>query len=220
MGTVRTGAHELRVGICEDQPLYREMLERLLADVPGFRVRTAGTVSEARAHWRAVELDVALLDFNLPDGTALDIGLEFREKNPDLGIVILSAVDRSVALLDLDPVEADRWSYLSKSSAVSATTLIHAIEATAAGHCVIDPGTVSARIPRAGSSIASLSSRQQEVLRLVAQGYTNQAIAGQLGIAVNSVNNHVNSLYSVLGLNASDRNPRVRAVHAFLEGSA
>ncbi len=217
---MRDGAHCLRVGICEDQPLYREMLERLLRDVPGFCVRTAETVAEVRSQWPASEIDVALLDYALPDGTALDIGRELRRWNPDLGVVILSAVDRSLVLLDLDLDEADRWSFLSKNTMVSATTLIRAIEAAADGRCVIDPETVSARTPRAHGVLDELSGRQQQVLRLIAEGYTNQAIAGRLGIALNSVNNHVNSLYAALQLNASDRNPRVSAVRAFLEGTA
>ncbi len=207
----------LRIGVVEDQPLFREMLQHLLGSVPGFRVCTAHGVSEASA-WNAQELDVALLDFELPDGTGLELGRQLRQANPQLGVVLLSAVDRASSLLEID--NQDRWSYLSKTSATSTADLVRTIRLAASGGSFIDPNIVARRTPRAGSPLAVLSARQYSVLMLIAEGLTNQTIAARLGIAPNSVNNHVNAVYAALGFNNTTHNPRVSAVRAFLKDSA
>lgn len=206
----------LRVALVEDQPLFQEMLQHLLGSVPGFRVRAAGSIAEASV-WDPHEFDVALLDFELPDGTGLELGRKLQRVNPQIGIVLLSAVDRVQTLLELG--ERERWSYLSKTSATSAGDLVRAVKAAAAGRFIIDPQIITRRRPRSGSRLAALSPRQYEVLELLAEGLTNQAIAGHLGLAVNSVNNHVNAVYSALGLADLTRNPRVSAVRVFLEDS-
>ncbi len=211
-----TAARPLRIGVLEDQQLFREMLQHLLQSVPGMQVRTAMSLAQMRSEWDASELDVVVLDFELPDGNGLEAGRELRKVNPELGIVLLSAVDRSLVLLELEPGEAPRWSYLSKHSSTSASTLVRAIRASAEGRLLIDPGLVAGRRARSGGKVAALSDRQREVLSLLAEGLTNQAIAERLGLAVNSVNNHVNALYAALGLNESSRNPRVSAVRIFL----
>lgn len=206
----------LRIALVEDQPLFREMLHHLLVSVPGFEVRAAGTLAEC-AQWDPRGLDVALLDFELPDGTGLELGRSLQRANPKIGIVLLSAVDRVRTLLQLG--ERERWSYLSKTSATSASDLILAIRAAAEGRFVIDRQIIARRQPRSGSRLDALSARQYEVLSLIAEGLTNQAISEQLGIAVNSVNNHVNAIYSTLELSDLTRNPRVSAVRVFLEDS-
>ncbi len=210
----------LRIAVLEDQPLFREMLVHLLGSVPGFTVQDASTVRQALHQWKAEDLDVVLLDFELPDGNGLEAGRALQRQKPELGVVLLSAVDRSLVLLELEPQEAVRWSYLSKHASVSATALVRAVRASANGRCTIDPAIVTSRTARAGSRVAALSGRQREVLSLIAEGLTNQAIAERLGLAVNSVNNHVNALYAALGLSESTRNPRVTAVRVFLEETA
>ncbi|MFC5338974.1 response regulator transcription factor [Leucobacter denitrificans] len=206
----------LRIGIVEDQPPFREMLQHLLGSVPGFRVRTASEVSETSG-WNAEELDVALLDFELPDGTGLELGRQLRRANPGLGVVLLSAVDRASSLLETE--DQERWSYLSKTSATSSADLVRTIRLAANGGSFIDPSVIARRTPRTGSPLTALSTRQYSVLTLVAEGLTNQAISERLGIALNSVNNHVNAMYSALGVNDKTHNPRVSAVRAFLQDS-
>ena len=72
--------------------------------------------------------------------------------------------------------------------------------------------------PRAGSRVAQLTDRQYGVLRLLAAGYSNGGIAHELGIAEKSVQNHVNAIYSTLGIDASpERNPRVSAALRLIE---
>lgn len=209
----------LRVALLEDQPLFREMLQHLLRSVPGFQVSAAASVQEALATWDPEAFDLGLLDVELPDGSGLSVGRELQRRNPALRVVLLSAMDRVQILLELSDEERERWSYLSKTSSTSAPSLVRALRAAAAGRCVIDERTVSRREARAGSRLASLSPRQREVLALLAEGLTNQAIADRLGLARNSANNHVNALYTALGLVDPEHNPRVSAVRMFLEDS-
>ncbi len=208
----------LSIGVLEDQPLFREMLLHLLRSVPGFTAVAAGDCAAARDNWDPQHLDVALLDVELPDGTGIDAGRALQRANPHLAIVLLSAVDRTQLLVDLD--EREQWSYLSKNSSTSAAKLIRTLRAAAAGHCIIDPEIITSRTVRAGGRLATLSARHVEVLQLVTEGLTNQSIAEQLGIALSSVNNHVNAIYASLDIDRERCNPRVAAARIFLAETA
>ncbi len=209
----------LRVGILEDQPLFREMLQHLLLAFPGVQVVSAGSVRQALTEWNATALDVALLDFELPDGTGVDAGRALQAENPRIGVVLLSAVDRVQIMLELTEQEQVGWSYLSKNSAASSASLMRTIRASAEGRSIIDSSIIARRAPRVGTRISALSPRQLDVLKLLAEGLTNQAIAEHFGLSINSVNNHVNAIYAGLGLGDATMNPRVSAVRVYLEES-
>ncbi|WP_308798369.1 response regulator transcription factor [Agromyces silvae] len=211
----------VRVAIVEDQPLYRQMLQSLLQTVTGFELRgVAGSVAEAREAVDPTGLDVALLDLHLPDGNGLDLGRSLQQSNPSLGVMLLSSDDHLHVLLDLPEAQQQRWSYLSKTSSLSAQALVAAVRATAQGRAVLDRALVERRNARANSRLAALSSRQLQILALLAEGLTNASIAQRLELAHRSVENHVNAVYAALGLTGStEHNPRVRAVRMFLAES-
>lgn len=211
-----------RVAIVEDQPLYRQMLTLLLSTTPSLRlVAACADAATARTQLQPDQLDVALLDLRLPDGDGLSVGRELRRRNPDLGIVVLSASDSMHSLLELDDRESAGWSYLSKSSALTAASLVQTIRHTAAGRMVLDPSVTRSRRPRLDGDLARLSSRQLEVLGLAAEGLTNSAIAERLSLSRRSVDAHVNAIYATLGVQSSPHhNPRVSAVRAYLAQSA
>ncbi|MDR6199246.1 DNA-binding NarL/FixJ family response regulator [Microbacterium sp. SORGH_AS428] len=210
----------LRIALVEDQPLYRDMLVGLLRAVPDFDlVVAAGSAAETADFPR--DLDVALLDITLPDGDGIEVGRRLQERQSSLSIVLLSAVDRLNTLLDVPEEQRRRWSYLSKTSALSAPSLVSALRASAGGRSVLDRELVERRRARPRGRLAALSTRQFEVLTLLAEGLTNTAIARRLNLADRSVDNHVNAVYSALGLGGdAERNPRVSAVRIFLEESA
>ncbi|UIN30023.1 response regulator [Microbacterium binotii] len=210
----------LRIALVEDQPLYRDMLVGLLRAVPDFDlVVAAGSAAETAAFPR--DLDIALLDITLPDGDGIEVGRRLQERQSSLSIVLLSAVDRLNTLLDVPEEQRRRWSYLSKTSALSAPSLVSALRASAGGRSVLDRELVERRRARPRGRLAGLSNRQFEVLTLLAEGLTNTAIARRLSLADRSVDNHVNAVYSALGLGGdAERNPRVSAVRIFLEESA
>lgn len=211
----------VRVAIVEDQPLYRQMLQNLLQTVPGFDVRgVAGGVAEAQEVIDASALDVALLDLHLPDGNGLDLGRALQRTNPSLAVLLLSSDDHMHVLLDLPEAQQERWSYLSKTSSLSAQALVAAVRSTAQGRAVLDRSLVERRNARTNGRLAVLSTRQLQILALLAEGLTNAAIAQRLELAHRSVENHVNAVYAALGLTgSSDHNPRVRAVRMFLAES-
>jgi DNA-binding NarL/FixJ family response regulator len=212
----------LRVAVVEDQPLYRQMLGLLLSGAPGVEVTGVHpNASIALAEIDAARTDVVLLDLRLPDGDGISVGRELRRRSMRIGVVILSSSDSIHALLELTDTEAHGWSYLSKTSSLSAPSLLAAIRATARGHAVLDPALTRDRVPRANSPLASLSPRQREVLALMAEGLTNAAIAEDLGLSRRSVDSHVDAIYTTLGLRSNHaHNPRVDAVRAYLAHSA
>lgn len=211
-------AGKVRVAVVEDQPLYRQMLSGLLHAAPGTTVRAS--VSSA-AEGRALpvhEIDVVLMDLDLGDGDGIDVARELRSKQPKLHVVLLSAADASHRLRTLPPSERSAWSYLSKTSALSAASLLQALMSAAEGRPVIDRALAERRVALPDSPLDALSGRQKEVLTLLAAGLTNAAIAAELGIAVRSVDNHVNALYLALGIAATAQtNARVTAASLFLD---
>lgn len=213
--------HKLRVLVVEDQPLFRQMLRVLLSSVRDFDLVADVESVAAAAEIDATQVDVALLDLRLPHGDGLSLGRALRRENPRLGVVLLSASDSMHALLELPSSEAAGWSYLSKHSSLSAPALVHAIRRTAEGHSVLDPSLRRGREIRDGGPLGKLTRRQRHVIALVADGLTNTAIAEELGISAKSVDAHLNSAYTALGLRQNGRrNPRVEAVRAFLMHTA
>jgi len=215
-----TQAHDpIRLGIVEDQPLFRSMLEFTLASVEGIKVVAAvGTVREAEQRLTPAAVDVALLDIDLPDGNGIALGVILRRKQPGLGILLLSAQDSMDLLLDLPPDVRNGWSYLSKTSSTSTATLVAAVRASAAGETTLDSALIDRKKPRAGTAVARLTDRQYAVLRLLAQGRSNAGIGEGLGITEKSVQNHINAIYGTLEIDTDPtRNPRVSAALRLLE---
>lgn len=209
----------IRVGIVEDQPLYREMLESTLEKVPQIIVvDTAATVHEARTKFAPGTIDVALLDIDLPDGNGIALGVSLRRAQPSLGILLLSAHNSMDLILDLPPDVRGRWSYLSKTSSTTVQALTNAILGAAAGKTVLDPILLARMTPRSGTAVARLTDRQYSVLRLIAEGLSNAGIGAKLGITEKSVQNHVNAIYNVLGIDSNGgHNARVTAALQLLE---
>ncbi len=209
-------ATHIRVAIVEDQSLFRELITSSIAKDDSLDVVvSAGTVREARSAIQPGSVDVALLDIELPDGNGLGLGLSLKRADPQLAVVTLSVLDMIEPYLGIAASERGAWSYLSKASSGSVETLIDVIKRTAAGESVIDPTLLQRSKPRPGSTVGSLTNRQFEVLRLVARGCSNQTIADELGIASNSVVNHLSAIYSALGI-PDGHNARVSATLEFL----
>ncbi|NMR20314.1 response regulator transcription factor [Cellulomonas fimi] len=215
----RADASPVRLGIVEDQPLFRTMLELTLGSEPGLDVVAAvGTVAEATRALRPGAVDVVVLDIDLPDGNGIALGVTLRRARPRLGILLLSAHDAMDLLLDLPSDVASGWSYLSKTSSTSSGALVTAVRAAARGETTLDPALVDRMTPRAGSAVARLTDRQYAVLRLLAQGLSNAGIGERLAITEKSVQNHINAIYATLAIDADPaRNPRVSAALRLIE---
>jgi DNA-binding NarL/FixJ family response regulator len=201
----------IAVAVVEDQPLFRVLLEGLIAEAPGLRLAfSAPGVQEARRRMPEASPDVALLDIELPDGNGFELGRELRRRHPDLGVVLLSSHDMMETLLELPAEERSGWSYLSKTSATSHDDLLRAVRTSASGGSLLDPALVERRIPRRGSPLSALTPRQLTAAKLVAAGLANDAIAREMGISVHSVDNLLNVVYASLGVREHPEvNPRV-----------
>src|SRR5207249_1930096 len=126
-------------------------------------------------------------------------------------------VPRFIATL---PPETMRgWCYILKKSLADVAALERAIEGAANGLVVLDPYVVSQREPRPAGTIDRLTLRQREILSLMAQGFSNAAIADHLSLAVSTVGSQVDHIYRELGVDTNknrDLNPRVQAVLRYL----
>lgn len=211
---------DIRVAIVEDHDLYRELLTTSLAATEGITVVGAFSgVAEAKERLKPGEVDVAILDIELGDGNGVALGVNLRRADPDLGIILLSARNMVELLLGLPEDVRRGWSYLSKTSVTSLATLVATIRATDEGETVLDPALVARSFARRGTPVSTLTNRQFEILRMVARGMANQSIADELGIANNSVVNHLSAIYASLNI-PEGQNARVSAVLEFLNDTS
>jgi len=211
-----------RIIIVEDEALFRELLRRTLSSEPGLEV-----VGEAEDGETAVRFademspDVVLMDIELSgelDG--IEAALQIKQVRPHIGIVILSVHEdrRYVTSLPLD--NSGGWAYLLKQTVPDLAAIVRAIDGSKAGMLVIDPAMVRSLRPKQDSVLARLTTRQREVLELIAQGYNNSAIAERLQLSGRSVETYINAIYQELQLsNEPAIHARVRATLLYLEHS-
>lgn len=223
MSTTQGTTAKIKLVLVEDEDLYRDLLRIVLSQHPRFEV--LGTFADGESALQAIpELkpDVAILDIELRGGlNGIQLGMLLRRRLADLGIVLLSNHGDPSFVASL-PVEVlGGWSYLLKKSVSDAGALGRAIEGAAARLVVLDPQLVTGLRPREGGSLARLTPRQREILGLIAQGFSNGAIAKRLVLAEKSVENQINLLYQQLGIDRShsSMHPRVKAVLLYLQDS-
>jgi len=207
----------VRVGLVEDEVFVRSLLERMLAaDASLEVVHSLSGVQEAQLAITSNTCDVVLLDVNLPDGNGVALGTRLQRVDPRLAVILLSGQD-VMGMFESVQVDAPRpWSYLSKRSSFTQNVLADTVRAAAAGRVVLDPTLVQQSVPRAGTPLSGLSSAQLRVLRLVAEGLCNAAIAQRLSLGERTVESHLQAVYRHLVIDGSDTNRRVAAVLAFM----
>lgn len=205
----------------EDEPLFRDLLTTSLNESGPVRVVGAfASGLQALERIAALVPDVAILDINLGGGeNGVEVGLKMRRVHPRMGVVLLSNHDEPGVLKAIPRNEVSGWCYLLKRSVSNLHTVLRTIEAAASGLVVLDPDLVRAYESLPTSRIAGLTARQREVLALIAQGYSNLAIAETLGITLKSVENYITQLYQALGIEANHdgMHARVSATLAYLQ---
>ncbi|HVA24098.1 MAG TPA: response regulator transcription factor [Chloroflexota bacterium] len=211
----------IRLVVVEDDDLYRNLLAVCLAKHPNLRVVASFADSdEALARTAGHRPHAAILDIDLPGAMdGIELGLALRNELPHMGVVLLSNHAIPQLLSSLPPEAVAGWSYLLKRSVSDVDALARAITGSVAGMMTLDSSLVAGMRPRQDGQLAHVTRRQREVLDLIAQGFTNAAIANALVLTEKSVEKHVSSLYDMLDINRADStlSPRVQAVLMYLK---
>lgn len=215
----------LRVVIAEDHYLVREGTRRLLEDSGAAQVLAAvGTADELLDAVGRLHPDAVITDIRMPPGHHLE-GIEaahaIRVHHREVGVVVLSQhADESYAM-ELFRDGTSGLAYLLKERVGDTDELLRALEAVAGGGSVVDPQVVELLVARRArmdaSPLAALTPRETDVLREMAQGKTNAAIARSLVLSESAIEKHVNAIFSKLGLSEEpELHRRVAAVLTYL----
>jgi DNA-binding NarL/FixJ family response regulator len=218
----------LRVVIAEDNYLVREGTRRLLEDSGEVEVVAAvGAYDELLDAVDRLLPHAVLTDIRMPPGhdmEGIQAAHQIRARHPQMGVVVLSQhADEAYAFQLLKDGTAG-LAYLLKERVGDMDQLLRALRETIAGRSVIDPVVVEALLAWRGrlahSPLATLTARETDVLREMAQGKTNAAIAEALSVSESAVEKYANAIFSKLGLSEEPQvHRRVAAVLAFLRES-
>ncbi|WP_103761021.1 MULTISPECIES: response regulator transcription factor [Roseovarius] len=192
---------ERLVMIVDDHPVVREGYRRLIDLQPGLRiVAEAEDARSAYSRYRETSPDVVVMDVTLPGASGIEAIRHIRQYDEAARIVVFTM--HQGAAFALKAVEAGAAGYVTKSS--DPANLIEAIFGVLEGRTVISPdvieGIAQDRISGAGSGLDELSTRQTEILRLLASGWPAEKIADALSISLKTVRNNHYQIKSVLGL--------------------
>jgi len=216
----------IRVVIAEDHYLVREGTRQLLESSGEVEVVDAvGSVTPLldaveRHHPDAVVTDIRMPPDHQTEG--IDAAHAIRGSHPDIGVVVLSQYINSLYAFELFKEGTDGIAYLLKDRVGDLNELLRALREVISGGSVIDPlvveGLLARRQTLAGSALDTLTTRELDVLALMAQGRSNGAIAESLFISQSAVEKHINSIFAKLMLSPdeSDTHRRVAAVLAYL----
>jgi len=206
-GGVEPALRRARVLIADDHPLFRAGVRQRLAAFAD----TVEVIGEAADGQEAIDLacelqpDVVLMDISMPHVNGIEATRRIKERQPQVGILILTVYDDSQYVAAL--VDAGAAGYLLKT--VEADELSRAILSVFAGESVLSPSVARHVLSRfahkdgqSGAEQAShpLSTREQEVLRLAAKGISNKQIAQQLDLSIRTVHAHMSHIFGKLGV--------------------
>lgn len=188
----------MRALVIDDHPLIQEIVPAVLAKALGeVAVATESTLEAGIARAAAEPPDLVLLDLGLPGCEGLDAIGRFRMEFPRMPVVVLSAnCDRESIVGALDFGAAG---YIPKTS--KPEVMVAALKVIAAGGTYVPPEVLGdAKLERRRGGRLDLTERQQDVLRLMLKGYSNERIASELAIAPNTVKQHAHAIFTTLGV--------------------
>jgi DNA-binding NarL/FixJ family response regulator len=214
--------HSVRIVLADDAILLREALAGALA-AAGFQV--IGQAADVQGLIALVEReqpDVVIVDVRMPPShttEGLEAARQIRSTHPRIAILVLSQYVETRYALDLLREDPAGIGYLLKDRVTRVADLADAVRRVAGGGSVIDPEVVARLLgrPRAHSPLDELTSREREILGLMAEGRSNQAIADRLVVELKTVEGHVRAIFSKLQLEpTAEDHRRVLAVLAYL----
>ncbi|MGL5910887.1 MAG: response regulator [Phycicoccus sp.] len=187
----------IRILVVDDHPVVRDGVRSMLAAVPDFDVvGEAASGPEAVVRVHETDPDVVVMDLRMPGGSGVDAVREIKTSGARAAVLVLTTYDTDADTIAA--VEAGATGYLLKDAAASA--LFDAVRATASGATVLAPAAAArlaahVRSPR-GSGV--LTSREREVLVLVARGRSNRVIADELFVSEATVKTHLQRIFDKL----------------------
>jgi len=216
----------MRVVIAEDSVLLREGLIRLLVDGGLEVVGTAGDAEEAMTVIEAQQPDIVVMDVRMPP-THTDEGLRaaiaLRHRWPHIAVLVLSQWVEERYATELLAGSTEGVGYLLKDRVADVREFVDAVRRVGEGGTALDPDVVSQLLAtsRHRSPLAALTPRETEVLRLMAEGRSNRAIAEALVVSDGAIEKHVSNIFMKLDLPPADTDHRrVLAVVRYLEAES
>jgi DNA-binding NarL/FixJ family response regulator len=215
----------IRILVGEDEPLVRAGIVRVLEEAGFEVVGVAGDADELVRKAAGHHPDVVLTDIQMPpDRTddGLRAALRIRSAQPDVGVIVLSQFLEDRYALDLVGERAEGVGYLLKNRVGDLSLFVDAVQRVARGGSALDPAVVERMVGRrrARTPLDDLTSREREVMTLMAQGRSNQGIADELVVTTAAIERHVTSIFSKLDLRqVPEDHRRVLAVLEFLKRS-
>ncbi len=218
-------SNAMRVALADDSVLLREGIARLLTE-SGFKITSAASdADELLRQVRSDPPDVAIVDIRMPP-TFTDEGLRaahtIRAELPQVAVLLLSQHVETEFAVELVSGGAGRLGYLLKDRVSNIQEFTDAVRRVGAGGSVIDPEVVSRLVGRArrDNPLDALTEREREVLGLMAEGRSNQAISRVMNLSTKSIEGHVRNIFTKLNLMTTpDDHRRVLAVLTYLHDS-
>lgn len=201
-------AYERKLIIVDDEPIIRSLLAQRLGEL-GFETHTASDALSAKRMFNKVDPDAMIVDLDLGDGpSGTDLIAAISEQNPAVGFVLLTNYTPTPSEMKSAPHIA----YLSKRDVEGVDLVIAALNS------VMRDDDPSAELfsPEASGALAALTSKQLEVLELVAKGLSNAEIAKQRNLGVRAVEQTIHRIYLALDIkDDGTTSPRVLAARMF-----
>ncbi|GAB2647536.1 response regulator [Kribbella swartbergensis] len=193
----------IRVVLADDHPVVRAGLSALLASLPGIEVvGVAATGREAVREVITTRPDVAVLDLQMPDLDGFAATRELARSAPEVAVLVLTMFEDDDSVFAA--MRAGARGYLVKGA--EQDEIARAIRAVAAGEAIFGPGVARRMLsffsapPRAADPFPELTTREREILDLLAAGLPNAAIANRLDLAAKTVANNVSTIFTKLGI--------------------
>ncbi|HEY2965943.1 MAG TPA: response regulator [Actinomycetota bacterium] len=223
--TASTTPRAIRTVLADDSALFREGVARLLADKGFLMVGQAADAEELIEMVGTTSPDVVVTDIRMPPShttEGLAAARRIREEHPGVGVLVLSQYVEARHAIQLLRDAPEGVGYLLKDRVSDIGEFVDSVRRVARGGSAIDPEVVAHLLNRhgEGSELAALTGREREIIALMAEGRSNQAISERLFLSPKTVETHVGAIFSKLGLfPGADDHRRVLAVLMFLRNT-
>ena len=213
----------ISVVVGEDETLVREGIVRILERAGIELLAVSGDAEDLLRKARAHRPDLVITDIQMPpnmEDDGLRAAQRIRSDEPQIGVVVLSQFLEARFAIELVGSRADGVGYLLKERVTEPSFFVEALRRVARGGSALDPAVVQRMVGRSRERgpVRDLTTRESEVLALMAEGRSNQGIADRLVVTVPAIERHVTSIFSKLGLRPTPGDHRrVLAVLKYLQ---